>query len=97
MKNILTRLDTGVSSTNGENRDLISNQELFESIPPDSQLPSYPEDTNEGKLICFFDATYGNDPTKRRSITGYAFTYSSGAIVYRSKAQPIVALSSTEA
>ena len=63
-------------------------------------LPSssfHPEDTTQGKLVCFVDAAYGNDPTKRQSTTGYAFTYSGGAIVYRSKAQSIVALSSTEA
>ena len=34
---------------------------------------------------------------RRRSTTGYAFTYAGGAIVYRSKAQSITAQSSTEA
>ena len=43
------------------------------------------------------DAAYGNDPKRRRSTTGYAFTYAWGAIVYRSKAQSITAQSSTEA
>ena len=68
--------------------------EIFEKDP---KLPDYPEDITQSKLICFVDAAYGNDPKKRRSTTGYAFTYSGGAIVYRSKAQSIVALSSTEA
>ena len=49
------------------------------------------------KLVGYVDAAYENDPKKRRSTTGYAFTYSGLAIVYRSKAQSIVALSSTEA
>ena len=68
--------------------------EIFERDP---KLPEYPEDIAQNKLIGFVDAAYGNDPKKRRSTTGYAFTYSGGAIVYRSKAQSIVALSSTEA
>ena len=48
-------------------------------------------------MICYVDAAYGNDPKRRRSTTGYALTYSGGAIVYRSKAQSITAQSSTEA
>ena len=60
-------------------------------------MPEYPEDTTQGKLICFVDAAYGNDPKKRRSTTGYALTYAGGAIVYRSKSQSITAQSSTEA
>jgi hypothetical protein len=63
----------------------------------DKSLPEYPEDIKKGKLICFVDAAYGNDPKRRRSTTGYAFTYAGGAIVYRSKAQSITAQSSTEA
>ena len=57
----------------------------------------YPSDTTESKLICFVDAAYGNNPTKRRSTTGYAVTYGGGTILYQSKAQSITALSSTEA
>ena len=61
------------------------------------KLPDYPEDIAVPKLICFVDAAYANNPTKRRSTTGFAITYSGGAIVYKSKAQSITALSSTEA
>jgi hypothetical protein len=68
-----------------------------ETIERDIKLPEHPEDISQAKLICFVDAAYANDPTKRRSTTGYAFTYSGGAIVYRSKSQSITALSSTEA
>ena len=38
-----------------------------------------------------------NDYKNRRSTTGFAFTYSRGAVVYKSKAQSITALSWTEA
>ena len=48
-------------------------------------------------MIDFVDASYANDPRKRRSTTGFVFTYCGGAIVYRSKTQSIIALSSTEA
>ena len=68
-----------------------------ESIPIDDKLPVYPGASKSNKLVGYVDAAYGNDPKKSRSTTGYAFTYSGGAIVYRSKAQSIVALNSTEA
>jgi len=70
----------------------------FTDLPrKEDNLPMFPVDTTKDKLICFVDAAYANDKTKRRSTTGFAFTYSGGAIVYRSKAQSITALSSTEA
>ena len=70
----------------------------FTDLPKrEENLPTFPVDTAQDRLICFVDAAYGNDKTKRRSTTGYAFTYSGGAIVYRSKAQSVTALSSTEA
>ena len=40
---------------------------------------------------------YANELRKRRSTTGFAFTYCGGAIVYKSKTQGVNALSSTEA
>ena len=49
------------------------------------------------KAHFFVDATYGNEATKRQSTTGYAFTYSGGAVVYQSKLQLITAISSTKA
>ena len=49
------------------------------------------------ELLCFVDAADTNDLRKRRSTTGFAFTYCGGAIVYRSKTQCVNALSSTEA
>ena len=63
----------------------------------EENLPQYPADITQPKLICFVDAAYGNNLPKRRSTTGYAFTYAGGAIVYRSKTQSVTALRSTEA
>ena len=63
-------------------------------IPDTNQsLPQYPTDTTDAKLICFVDAAYGNNPTKRRSSTRYALTHYGGAILlYQSKAQPMTAV-----
>ena len=62
-----------------------------------NDFPEFPVDNNQAELLCFVDAAYANDLRKRRSTTGFAFTYCGGAIVYRSKTQGANALSSTEA
>ena len=59
------------------------------------KLPDYLEAA--GKIIGFVDAAYTNDLAKQQSMTGYVFTYSGGAVVYRSKTQSLTILSSTEA
>ena len=46
--------------------------------------------------MCFVDATYGNEPTKRIPNNGFSFTFYGGEVVYRSKTQLINELSSTE-
>ena len=78
--------------------DLPDTSTTFVDVDPDSDLPSFPQEPTgeEDKLRCFVDAAYANDPRKRKSTTGFAFTYCGGAIVYRSKTQSITALSSTE-
>jgi Reverse transcriptase (RNA-dependent DNA polymerase) len=43
------------------------------------------------------DATWGADRLHRRSTSGIVFTLAGGAIYYRTRVQPVVALSSTEA
>ena len=65
---------------------------LTKSEPPEEEqqadkLPAYPESIATGKLIGFLDAAYANDLAKQISTTGYIFTYSGGAVVYRSKTQ----------
>ena len=56
----------------------------------------FPIDINVQKLLCFVDASHATDLQKRRSITGFVFTYCGGAIVYQSKTQSITAGSSCE-
>ena len=46
--------------------------------------------------MCFVDAAYRNDPSKRGSATGFNFKLTGGAVVYRSKNQSINALISTK-
>jgi transposase InsO family protein len=45
----------------------------------------------------YCDADWGNNPNTRKSVTGYLFKFADGPITWSSKAQSIVALSSTEA
>ena len=40
-----------------------------------SELPTFPVDITQPKLIGFVDAAHGNNLRKRRSTTGYVFTY----------------------
>jgi hypothetical protein len=49
------------------------------------------------ELIGYSDADWAGDTDTRRSTTGYCFTLGGGAITWRSRRQPTVALSSTEA
>ena len=49
------------------------------------------------QLTGYCDADWGGDHDQRKSTTGYAFSLGSGSIVWSSKRQPTVALSSTEA
>ena len=62
----------------------------------DENLPLFPVNINQPKLMAFVDIAYAHDQRKRRSTTGFVFTYCDGAIVYRSKTQSITAISSTE-
>lgn len=52
---------------------------------------------SEGIMEAFTDADWGSDVDSRRSVSGYVFNMSGGAISWKSHKQATVALSSTEA
>lgn len=52
---------------------------------------------SEFRLYGFCDSDYAGDLDKRRSISGYTFVSSGGAISWKSNLQAVVALSTTEA
>lgn len=54
------------------------------------------QETNQ-ELVGFLDADYSADLDKRRSISGYIFTYEGNALSWKVNLQTIVALSTTEA
>ena len=65
-------------------------------VPDDPNLPPFPIHHSPSQLVAFVDASHATDTT-RRSVTGFVLTFCGAAICYRSKTQPSIALSSTEA
>ncbi|GKD29046.1 hypothetical protein Tco_1239824 [Tanacetum coccineum] len=51
----------------------------------------------EERLIGFSDSDYAGNFDDRKSTSGYVFKFSSGAVSWSSKKQPVVSLSTTEA
>ena len=89
--------DWGIKFTQSVVRNDLAHATLKSDIFSDESLSPFPVDINQPKLIAFVDAAYANDQRKRRSTTGFVFTYCGGAIVYCSKTQSVTTISSTEA
>lgn len=51
----------------------------------------------KSKVVGYSDASYAEDVIDRKSVTGLVYIMNGGAILWKSKRQPIVSLSSTEA
>jgi Reverse transcriptase (RNA-dependent DNA polymerase) len=66
-------------------------------VDTNADLPSFPCPADRFQLTGYVDAAHANDVSTRRSVTGIVFTLCGGAISYRSKLQPTVSTSSTEA
>ena len=62
----------------------------------DPKLPPFPQG-GPTTLIGYVDAAHATDLVQRKSVTGLVFTLAGGAIAYKSKLQPTIATSSTEA
>jgi hypothetical protein len=61
-------------------------------IEPDNKPKGTP-----WNIVCFTDSDYATDPVTRRSVTGYVIYVHGVPVVWRSKAQQSITLSSTEA
>ena len=68
----------------------------FDWIAEDSSLPPFPVFEFD-RLVGFLDAAHATDLKTRRSVTGYLLILCGAAIAWKSRIQPIVATSSTEA
>lgn len=53
--------------------------------------------SEKSNLLGYTDSDYAGDRDDRKSTSGYAFMFGSGAISWSAKKQPIVTLSTTEA
>ncbi|KAI2491255.1 hypothetical protein MHU86_23307 [Fragilaria crotonensis] len=70
---------------------------MFQPLSPDPSLPSFPEPSQPTLLAGYVDAAHATDLKTRRSITGLVFMFCGGPLAYKSKIQPTVSTSSTEA
>jgi len=75
----------------------ILSSQSFGRYGTSSELRRFPVDIKEPRLKCFVDAAHPTDLRKRRSTTGFVFTFAGWAIVYKSKTQTLAAGSCTEA
>jgi hypothetical protein len=62
----------------------------------DPSLPQFPK-IDLHQLVGYLDVAHATDLETRRSVTGYAFCYASGAVTFKSKLQTTIATSSMEA
>ena len=67
------------------------------SPKPDDDKPLIQPCTTSGTITAAADSDWASDTTHRRSVTGLALLISGGVVLYKSKFQKTVALSSTEA
>ena len=70
---------------------------VFQPLPSDPALPTFPEASQPTLLTGYVDAAHATDLLTLRSITGLVFMFCGGPIAYKSKIQPTVSTSSTEA
>ena len=68
----------------------------FDFLEDDPNLPTMPTLTRD-QIIALLDAAHATDLLTRRSVTGLIILFCGAAIAYKSRLQPLVATSSTEA
>ena len=78
-------------------RDDLPNVPHPHTVTPEDILRSYPDSHDLSTLHGATDATWGADRSHRRSVGGIVFLYAGGAVYYKCRYLPTIALSSTEA
>ena len=68
----------------------------FQWLEADPTLPTFPTFERD-ELVGFLDAAHATELKNRRSVTGYVILFCYAAIAWKSRVQPVVATSSTEA
>jgi hypothetical protein len=76
---------------------LMAAKRIFRYIKGTLELGIWYRKGEVAELIAYSDSDYGGDVDDRKSTSGYVFMLGSGAIVWSSRKQPIVTLSTTEA
>jgi hypothetical protein len=67
------------------------------ALPSDPSLPRFPSASSPLELTGFVDASHATCLRTRRSVTGFCLCLAGAAVAYKTKVQPTVATSSTEA
>ncbi len=63
----------------------------------DTHIPEYKEAPNENTLEAAVDSDWASDSTHRKSVSGIVLQVAGGAVLYKTKFQDTIALSSTQA
>ena len=71
---LLKTKNWGIKYKRSVDRDDLAPVTLASDMIPDENLPSFPVDINQPKLMAFFDTAYANDQRKHQSTTGFVFT-----------------------
>jgi transposase InsO family protein len=79
------------------NHSLVYTGQKSKTVSPHLVTSFDGDKTAQPELIGFTDSDWANDLDTRRSMTGYLFRVAGGAISWKSRRQPTVALSTTEA
>lgn len=89
--------DQGIKYKQSIDGNHLAYASLTSDVIPDGNLPLFPVDINQPKLITFIDAAFANDQRKLQSTTGFVFTYYGSTIIYCSITHSITTINSTEA
>ena len=89
--------DFGLTYWRPTPRDDLPEKQAPQTISPYNRLADFDQQTNAIQLRGSCDATWASDRLERRSMGGVAMMLAGAAVYYKTRLQPTVALSSTEA